>query len=220
MQKLQSPEFQAIMMRELSYSGGRNLRQVVNQNTYQALEQFFTTRGIPMATIIGFKPGMVSMMMTMVELQRLGLAGVGVDAYYSAKSIDDRKPLGQLETVEAQIAFIANMGAGQIDEMLIYALADIERLPDLMNAMKHAWRQGNMTELKAIGITPFKKEFPEIYQSLIVDRNNAWLPKIEAMLKSSEVELVLVGALHLAGEDGLLSQLVARGYEVRQFQVN
>jgi len=218
MQKLNSPEIQAAMLRELSYSDGRNLEQEVNQDTFAALQQFFTMRSIPMDRIIGFKPGMVSMMMTVVELQRLGLVGVGVDAYYSAKSIDDRKPLGQLETVESQIAFIANMGAGQVDEMLIYTLADIERLPDLMKSMKHAWRQGNMAQLKAIGITPFKKEFPEIYQSLLVDRNNAWLPKIEAMIKSREVEFVLVGALHLAGDDGLLSQLAARGYQVRQYE--
>ena len=220
MQKLQSPEFQAIMMRELSYSDGRNLEQVVNQDTYAALEQFFSKRGIPMAGIIGFKPGMVSIMMTMVELQRLGLAGIGVDAYYSTKSINDQKKLGQLETVETQIAFIASMGAGQVDEMLIYTLADIERLPELMNSMKDAWRRGNLAQLKAVGITPFKNEFPDIYQALIVDRNNAWLPKIEAMVKSSEVEFVLVGALHLAGDNGLLSQLVARGYRVRQFQVD
>ncbi len=218
MQKLQSPEFQAIMMRELSYSDGRNLKQVVNPDTYAALEQFFSKRGIPMAGIIGFKPGMVSIMMTMVELQRLGLAGIGVDAYYSTKSINDQKKLGQLETVETQIAFIANMGAGQVDEMLIYTLADIESLPELMNSMKDAWRQGNLAELKAVGITPFKNEFPDIYQALVVDRNNAWLPKIEAMVKTSEVELVLVGALHLAGDAGLLAQLVTRGYKVRQFE--
>ena len=220
MQKLQSPEFQAILMRELSYSDGRNLEQVVNQDTYAALEQFFSKRGIPMAGIIGFKPGMVSIMMTMVELQRLGLAGIGVDAYYSTKSINDQKKLGQLETVETQIAFIANMGAGQVDEMLIYTLADIESLPELMNSMKQAWRRGNLAELKAVGITPFKNEFPDIYQALIVDRNNAWLPKIEAMVKSREVEFVLVGALHLAGDNGLLAQLVARGYKVRQVRVD
>ncbi len=218
MQILNSPEFQAIMMRELSYSEGHNLEQVVNQDTYAALEQFFSKRGIPMAGIIGFKPGMVSIMMTMVELQRLGLAGIGVDAYYSTKSISDQKKLGQLETVETQIAFIASMGAGQADEMLIYTLADIERLPELMKSMKQAWRRGDLAQLKAVGITPFKNEFPDIYQALIVDRNNTWLPKIEAMVKTREVEFVLVGALHLAGDDGLLAQLVTRGYKVRQYE--
>ena len=220
MQKLQSPEFQAIMMRELRYSDGRNLQQVVNKNTYRAVEQFFTTRGIPMANIIGFKPGMVSTMMTMVELKRLGLVGIGVDAYFSTKSINDRKKLGQLETVETQLAFIANMGAGQADEMLIYTLADIENLPTLMQSTKDAWRRGDMAKLGEVGITPFKNEFPAIYQALLVDRNNAWMPQIEAMLKTRAVEFVLVGALHLAGDDGLLAQLTARGYKVQQLQTN
>jgi uncharacterized protein YbaP (TraB family) len=220
MQKLQSPEFQAIMMRELRYSDGRNLQQVVNKNTYRGVEQFFTTRGIPMANIIGFKPGMVSTMMTMVELRRLGLVGIGVDAYFSTKSINDQKKLGQLETVETQLAFIANMGAGQADEMLIYTLADIERLPTLMQSIKDAWRQGNMARLGEVGIRPFKNEFPAIHQALLVDRNNAWMPQIEAMLKTRAVEFVLVGTLHLAGDDGLLAQLTARGYKVQQLQTN
>ena len=220
MQKLQSPEFQATMMRKLRYSDGRNLQQVVNRDTYRAVEQFFTTRGIPMANIIGFKPGMVSTMITMVELRRLGLVGIGVDAYFSTKSINDQKKLGQLESVETQLAFIASMGAGQADEMLIYTLADIERLPTLMQSIKDAWRRGNMAQLGEVGITPFKNEFPVIHQALLVERNNAWMPQIEAMLKTRAVEFVLVGVLHLAGDDGLLAQLSARGYTVRQFQPN
>jgi len=220
MQKLQSPKFQGTMMRQLSYSDGRNLRQVLKKSTYQALEQFFTSRGIPMTNVVGFKPGMVATMMTMVELQRLGLVGIGVDAYFSTKSIDDQKKLGQLETVESQIAFIANMGVGQEDEMLLYSLADIERLPTLMQSMKQAWRRGDISKLKEIGITPFKNEFPEIHKALLTDRNNAWMPQIEAMLKTRAVEFVLVGALHLAGEDGLLTQLATRGYTVRKLQTN
>lgn len=220
MQKLQSAEFQATMMRELSYPGDVNLRQVIDQQTYKALEQFFTQRGIPMANIIGFKPGMVATMMTMVELQRLGLVGVGVDAYYNAKAINDEKLLGQLESVETQLNFIANMGVGQEDELLAYSLEDIVKLPNLMQAMKDAWRQGDMKTLEKIGITPFRVEFPSIYQALLVDRNNAWMPQIEAMLKTSEIEFVLVGALHLAGEDGLLSQLTSRGYKVDLLHAN
>jgi uncharacterized protein YbaP (TraB family) len=216
MQKLQSAEFQTTMMRELSYTDGVNLRQVVNRQTYLALEQFFTQRGIPMVNIIGFKPGMVATMMTMVELQRLGLLGAGVDAYYNAKAIKDEKVLGQLESVETQLNFIANMGVGQEDELLAYSLEDIVKLPNLLQTMKDAWRQGDMKSLETIGITPFKAEFPAIYQALLVDRNNAWMPKIEAMLKTSEVEFVLVGALHLAGADGLLSQLISRDYSVRK----
>ena len=123
MEKLNSPEFQRVMLRELPYSDGRNLQQVVSNSTYVALEEYFTARGIPMASIVNFKPGMVVTMMTMVELQRLGFVGVGVDAYFNEKAINDRKTLGQLETVEEQVEFIANIGIGKEDEMLAYNLA-------------------------------------------------------------------------------------------------
>ncbi|WP_288057949.1 TraB/GumN family protein [Methylobacter sp.] len=36
-------------------------------------------------------------------------------------------------------------------------------------------------------------------------------------MNTPETELILVGALHLAGEDGLLAQLRQRGYKVEPF---
>jgi uncharacterized protein YbaP (TraB family) len=215
MRKLQSPGFQQTMMRELTYSDGRNLQTILNRDTYRGLEQFFSARGIPMASMVNFKPGMVVTMMTMVELKRLGIDGIGVDAYYSARAIEDRKKLGELEPVETQIAFLANMGTGQENEMLSFSLSDVEQLPVMMKSMKDAWRRGDMEKLEKLGISELKKDFPEVYKALLLDRNNAWIPQIEAMARTKEIELVLVGALHLAGRDGLLAQLKARGYSIK-----
>jgi uncharacterized protein YbaP (TraB family) len=40
------------------------------------------------------------------------------------------------------------------------------------------------------------------------------MPKIKTMLKTKEVEYILVGALHLVGEEGILQQLKDAGYTV------
>ena len=58
-------------------------------------------------------------------------------------------------------------------------------------------------------------EYSDIYQQLQVDRNHNWMPHIESLLQTPEVEFVLVGALHLAGKDGLLHLLREKGYQVR-----
>jgi hypothetical protein len=215
-EKLESPEFQQAMLRELSYSDGRNLQQVLRPETYLALSEYFSARGIPIASVINYKPGLVATLMTVIELQRLGLVGEGVDTYFSAKATRDQKQRGQLETVDEQIQFIANMGAGNEDELLAFNMADLEKLPALWQSMKDSWRSGDMPRLYQDTGISLKNDFPEIYQSLLVERNDAWMPQIEAMLNTKEVEFVLVGALHLAGEDGLLSRLTARGYKVRQ----
>jgi hypothetical protein len=62
-----------------------------------------------------------------------------------------------------------------------------------------------------------REQTPDIYEALLVERNKAWLMKIEAMLQTPELEYVLVGALHLAGPDSLLSMLRQRGYSVSAY---
>ncbi len=216
-QKFQSSEFQQVMMSELTYADGRNLKSVLNAETYRALDQYCASRGIPTASLLNFKPGMVATMLTYLELQHLGLGGVGVDAYFGARAIKDQKKMGQLESVEAQLAYLSSLGQGQENEMIAYILEDIKNLPALMEEIKQTWRNGDMAGLEQVAVAPFKKDFPAAYELMMVERNNAWLPQIQAMLKTREVELILVGAMHLAGDDGLLEQLSARGYEVQKF---
>ncbi|HUV20177.1 MAG TPA: TraB/GumN family protein [Gammaproteobacteria bacterium] len=216
--KMESPQFQQYMLAELRYSDGRNLRQVLSEDTYRSIDEFFTTRGVPMASVENFKPGMVAAMMAMVELQRLGLAGAGVDSYFNQRADKERKAKGKLETAEEQVAFIASMGAGREDEMLAYNLADLENLPALWQSMNRAWRSGDLHRLEATSAIPLRDDFPAIYQALLIDRNNAWIPQIVAMSKTAEIEFILVGALHLVGSDGLLAMLSSRGYQITQLQ--
>jgi uncharacterized protein YbaP (TraB family) len=61
-----------------------------------------------------------------------------------------------------------------------------------------------------------RAETPDLYDSLLRQRNLKWIPQIERMLRDADKEFVLVGAAHLVGEDGLLQLLQAKGYGVRQ----
>jgi uncharacterized protein YbaP (TraB family) len=216
MAKLDSPEFQQSMLSELSYPKGQDLTQDLSPDTYKKLAAFCESRGIGMQVINNFKPSMVSLMLTMVELQRLEFSGIGVDKFYNNKAVIDGKALGKLETVEEQLAFIAGLGKGKEDELIRYSLEDIKTLPTFMTEMKTAWRAGDPQALVDLAITPLIADFPDIYQSLLVQRNNNWLPQIEAMFNNQQTELVLVGTLHLVGKDGLLQQLQAAGYTVKQ----
>jgi uncharacterized protein YbaP (TraB family) len=46
-------------------------------------------------------------------------------------------------------------------------------------------------------------------------RNRAWLPQLEAVLAQQGRAMVLVGAGHLGGEEGLISLLEGKGHVVR-----
>ncbi len=215
-QKIKDPEYQLKMLSEMIFTDGNNLKQFLREDTYLALEKYCLSRGIPMAIITTFKPGMVAMMLTVLELQELGIDAAGVDDFYNEKARQDGKKLGQLETAEQQFSFISAMGKGHEDDLIAYTLKDIKKLPATWKKLKSAWRQGDLEKLKKIALTPFIKDHPSTYDNLLVQRNNAWMPQIEALLRTKEVEFVLVGALHLVGDDGLLARLTAKGYRVER----
>ncbi|MGI9319570.1 MAG: TraB/GumN family protein, partial [bacterium] len=102
--KLKSPEFQQLVLSEMIYTDGTNLRSLLSDETYAELEAFCATRGIPASSLMMFKPGMVSMSLTMLELRRLGLMGAGVDAHFNSRARQDGKTIGKLETVEQQLS--------------------------------------------------------------------------------------------------------------------
>ena len=214
MAAMQGLAFQQALLQAMSYHDGRNLKTVLEPATYQALASFASSRGVALAAMDPFKPAMAVMTLTLVELKRLGLGEAGVDAYYYAKALSDNKNTGHLESVNQQLSFIATMGQGREDEFVQYSLNDIETLPEMMRQLKQAWAQGDLATLNRIALLPLQQQFPAIYHSLIVQRNQAWMEPILSLLDSAPTELVLVGALHLVGEDGLLEQLAKKGYTV------
>ncbi len=50
----------------------------------------------------------------------------------------------------------------------------------------------------------------------MTQRNVRWLPRIEELFQGDVDAMVVVGSLHLVGEQGLIELLRAKGYEVEQ----
>lgn len=213
---MSSPEFQQKMLLAVSYQDGRTLKSVLSPSTYQLLENYCKRAGLPIDNLRLFKPGMLAITLLYIELRRLGIAEAGVDQYFTALGRADGKPLGQLESPDEQLGFLVNLGKGHENELVLQTIQEIQDLPAIMTQMTTAWRSGKGRELADLILKDMQKDFPGIYKDLIVDRNNAWVPKIEKMLKTSEVEMILVGAAHLVGKDGVIEQLRRRGYTIEQ----
>lgn len=157
---------------------------------------------------------MLSITLTVMELHQLGFTEAGVDDYFRSRALDDGKNLAYLESAGDQIEFLLNMGKGQEDELIQHTISEMEQLPRLMDDLKSAWRHGDLGQLEAVGVDTWADQFPDLYDTLLVDRNHNWLPQIERMLSNDDTELVLFGALHLVGDDGLLALLKSRGYDL------
>lgn len=213
---MQSPETQGKLLAQAALPQGKTLPKVLSEEAWAAVDAYCGKAGIPTVAIQNFKPSMVVLTIFAIEAQRMGFTPEGVDVQLHKKAHAAGKPTQGLETVDEQIAFIMNLGEGQEDQLVISTLRDMERLPALLGDLVAAWRTGDLQKIDTLMSGELRKEFPKIYEELLVQRNKAWLPEIETMLASDPTEFVLVGVAHLAGEDGLLHALKQAGCSIEQ----
>jgi hypothetical protein len=114
-----------------------------------------------------------------------------------------------------QVSLFDDMPMDQQDRLLASMLKDIDTEQTNMNKLIDAWRDGDAPTVERLVLADMKGE-PAVYKRMLVDRNRAWVPKIDQLLARNGRSLVVVGAAHLVGPDGLLALLRAKGYTIDQ----
>ncbi|MFL0801263.1 MAG: TraB/GumN family protein [Agarilytica sp.] len=215
MAAIQSFSFLMKMNQVMTFNDGRTLQSSLKPQTYKKLQQHFKSRAMHAEAYALYTPIGITMLISLFELQRIGLnPEFGVDQHFATKAKKDHKPMAGLETPDEHLSYIANMAAGKEDELIQKTLEELEHTEAIMQELKTAWKAGDNKKLNDLAIREMKMLYPKIYASLLVERNNHWIPKIDNMIKNKDVEMILVGALHLVGKEGLIHQLKQNGYTV------
>lgn len=216
MQKLLDPQTQLMLMSQLSYQDGRLLNQQISSQLYSELNQYLKDRQLMPNMFIGMKPAGVMLTMLAIEFQRLGISESGADTYYYKQAVATGRKVAGLESIEQHMSFIAELGEGNEERFLRQTLDDMAKTETMMRSMVRYWKTGDVAGLEREVVNDMKVNYPRVYRSLLVERNERWFPQIQSMLKSPEIELVLVGAAHLIGPDGILKMLRDQGYKIEQ----
>ena len=215
--KLGSADFNKQFINAMKLPSGQILADTLSPKAYAELIYYAAKNNIDIGQFQHFKPQLVALIISLRELKKLGLSAQGVDTYFGKKAAEDNKTMSELETLDEQINYIATLSEGNESALMLQTIEDFVKLPNELEQLTHAWRSGDIEQLNEIGIKPISKDYPKVYQSLIVERNQRWLPKIEQLLQQPGKKFILVGAMHLAGKDGLLEQLALKGYQVEAF---
>jgi uncharacterized protein YbaP (TraB family) len=214
--RAQSPEMQRFIAQHGMLTDGRTLKDVISPAAWAAVEAFCAKRGLPVTQLQTMKPWLLTLVLSVTELQRIGISQAGVDAHFFQKARADGRAIGQLETFEEQLAFITGMAGENPSKFLLQGLADLDQALAEMPQLLAAWRTGNLAELDRLMNRELREKYPALHRTLLVDRNHAWMKKIDALFATPDVELILVGAGHMSGEEGLIAQLRTRGAKIEQ----
>lgn len=201
------------------YPAGKSLRSELPADLYAQVEAAapgLAALGVTMPVLDRMEPWMVALLFQSVEWQKAGmLPEHGVDMHFSGRAKQDGKPVGGFESVDFQLGLFDNMSAEEQADFLRQSLEDLSETSEQMRRVVAAWRAGDAEAIDAI-MNESMGEAPELYARMLTDRNAAWVPQIEQMLRGSDDVLVVVGAAHLVGEHSVVEMLRQRGHSVEQ----
>ncbi|HEU5398322.1 MAG TPA: TraB/GumN family protein [Gammaproteobacteria bacterium] len=199
-----------------SYPSGQSLQGALPPALYQRLTKTAEADHLDMAILDRFKPWLVSVTLLDAQLMKSGYAaGDGADLHFAAEAQATHKPVIGLEQMQYQLGLLAGLSAADQQALLQQALDENADFDAEMQQMIGAWHTGDTATLERLLTREFSG-YPEVYKTVLVSRNQAWAPRLEALIASGKQYFVIVGALHLVGPDGLLQRFKKDGYTVEQ----
>lgn len=214
---LEKPEMATQMMGIFFPPEGKTLRAMLRPDTYDRLRAFAEKQGIGMASLEMFNPAFISVMMPMMIYQKQGY-GPGVDEYFNGRARSAGKAIEWLETPEAQIEALKALNDVNQDDLILETLKELNDPDFSLDAMMKAMFANDNRHFDKM-LQEMRTEYPSLYKQLLTQRNASWIDKIERMTADGMPTLVLVGVLHLVGEDSVLALLRQRGYQIQHFEV-
>ena len=140
---------------------------------------------------------------------------LGIDRHFFDRAKDSGMKRQALETMAYQLDRFDQLSPKLQEELLKTTMEDLDNEVTGVKDMAQAWAFGNVAAMEKMTLAALK-ESPELYQRLLVERNNNWIPHVETCLKENAGCFIVVGAAHLVGPDGLPALLAKKGYKVTQ----
>jgi uncharacterized protein YbaP (TraB family) len=149
------------------------------------------------------------------QVMQRGDIAHGADAMLEAQF--GKRRIVELEGAEPQLAIFDRLPEKEQRDLLRAVIRESARAEQTADALQAAWLNGDMATLEIVSRQGVLED-PELYEALLAGRNRDWTARIARLLDAHQSPFVAVGAGHMAGKDGLVAMLRAKGYTVRRIQ--
>lgn len=211
-------EAQNVMQRLAIDPDGRSLQDVLGTQSFKAARTKAASLDIDLGGLQLYEPWFAALQITQLRLIQLGFdPGFGIEARLVQRAAQDGKQIVGLETLEEQLSTLDSLPRRAQKDFLLQTLEEAAEVELVLDDIVRAWRTGDTGALERELLAGMKDQ-PDLYQNVLVSRNQNWARQIARFAGRSEDYLIVVGTLHLVGEDSLLEMLDDAGYRSRQLQ--
>jgi len=202
------------IFKKMYFSNGDTLQSVIGDDLYQQSVKAIKDKGFPIDVLKRMKPWAVFTILNMPE-QKTGLF---MDVLLFKQAQTQSKIIRALETQQEQTAVFDDMPMASQVSLLKSTLDDLDNIDSTLEELIAVYLERDLDKLMKISKkyeeTIDKAIVKDFNQRLIINRNHRMVKRMLPMLRDGYC-FVAVGALHLPGEDGILTLLTKQGYQVR-----
>ncbi len=206
------PENQAVTMKLAFLSEGK-LKNKVSPEVWKKVTEWCQQSGYPEGAVNRMKPWMASLCIAISIFEEQGLkSDLGLERHFTARLAESGKTSEGLETFEQQLMIFDRVPEPLQEAMLRLSLEQVTTMKHELPALLKGWRTADTESVDRI-MSRSMEGFPDLKKQILGDRNQAWIPRLEALLQGDRATMVLVGAGHLCGPGNVVELLQAKGYQ-------
>ena len=192
---------------------GKTLKEHIPLDLYRRTIIAAGQNGLTENMLAPLRPWFAAITLTQAALERTDFrSALGVDQHFAKQATDGGKPIIGFETLLEQLGYLASVGDNQT-LMLESTLDELPQLETGFRDVMKAWQEGDQAALVKLlksEMAPPKLQ-AWLEQTLLAERNRNWDKKWPGLPNES---FIVVGALHLYGEQGLLALLEQQGWRI------
>jgi uncharacterized protein YbaP (TraB family) len=201
------------MMEHGMLKEGASLKSIIGEERYRRVSAEAERLGVPMEAADMMEPWALGLQLLEMQYLQLGFdPQQGVEQQLQHRAQADGKPISGLETMDEQLGLLEGLSYSDQSKFLDMVVTEMRGVESETQSVVKAWRNGDSAALAAL-LSDEYKSFPALYRLLVTERNRRWVPQIEKLLQGDRDCFVVVGALHLVGDGGLLELMRKDGYK-------
>ncbi|BFM16404.1 TraB/GumN family protein [Maricurvus nonylphenolicus] len=217
----QSDEMSALLSKYGHNNNGEKLSSLLEGDDWLRFQDICQRQGISAERFQHLQPWLAAIQLTAIQMRASGYSeAYGVDRYFLglAKREDFLKPIVELESLQSQLSIFAGLSQQEQVLFLRQTLDEYESGGDYLRQIAEAWEQGDKVQLEKLIIGAFSDAdaAQAMYEVIFAERNRRMLASVTELLKVGREAFVVVGVGHMIGQDGLVKQLRALGFQVEQ----
>jgi uncharacterized protein len=190
---------------------GKTLSSKLPAATKTKYDKAMTAIGIPALAFEPLEPWFVTMAITAVAGQKLGLKPeLGADMTVIRAARAAGKKVDELEGAEWQLSLFDKMPEDKQIVQLDQTLDQVEKMGPQLKEMLANWNKGDVDALATM-MNAGTEQTPELYKMIFSDRNASWAEWIAKRMEQPGTVFLAVGAGHLAGKDSVQDMLAKKG---------